>query len=141
MPCSRCIADPQPQNFGSPRRCAFDENGRFISANWRCATMDALAEHEIAEHGGDDESMQIIRVPVRWVTEIYFGGDGIDESESTHGFVVLNRYKHRGRCTSAMHVGDFWPAKAFTLELAEQILSGGKSRASEGGDPPQEIKS
>lgn len=39
--CPRCVADPQPQGFGSPRRCAFPA-GTFDPDNWACASMEII---------------------------------------------------------------------------------------------------
>lgn len=108
MACKRCEADPHPEDFGSPRRCAVDANGGFRPDNWNCATLDALlVDDRTAETvWGHDESMQIV-----------CGND-------YGGFLVVTRYKSRGRTSSAVHVGDFWPPKPFTLETAERWLDG-----------------
>jgi hypothetical protein len=128
--CHRCLADPQPDGFDSPRRCAFLENGQFTPDNWNCATISALIDRERdacgdrdVDHYGNDESMQIICYT---------------HTEGTDGFIVFNRYKQRGCTSSAMHVGDFWPARPLTLSLAEAVLA--KTPLAPGDDvPPTEI--
>lgn len=122
MTCKRCQDDPQPDGSGSPRRCAFDDAGDFTPENWYCATIEALLHTQDVPAAvgfepvfptnlsfwGPDESMQIVPA-----------GD-MDEADG--GFIVLNRYKQRGCTSSAMHVGDFWPARPLTLELAEATI-------------------
>ncbi len=112
--CPRCAAGPKPEDFSSARSCAFDEAGNFTPDNWRCATIDALEElipdtDWWPELSGADESAQV--VPVR-LSEDY-----------TEGWIILSRYKHRGKVSSAVHLGDFWPAEPLTLELAELVIA------------------
>ncbi len=112
--CARCAADPQPKHFGSPRTCAFTDTGAFTPDNWNCATIGVLMGHmERTEHSGDDESMQVISVPAK-------ADDGY---LYTCGWIVLAGYKHRGCDSSAMHVGDFWPAEPLTLALADRVIA------------------
>ena len=40
--CKRCKEAIIPDNFGSPRVCAFDENGIFTTENWNCVTAGLL---------------------------------------------------------------------------------------------------
>ena len=110
MTCKRCLADPQPKNYGSPRRCAFDDAGNFTPENWSCATLDALNVYEDNTYG-DDESMQ----------RVYLGRDRWHAEHENGGWLVLTRYKSRGCCSSAILVGDFWPPKPFTLAIAESL--------------------
>lgn len=111
MPCSRCVADPQPKDFGSPRRCAFDESGNFTPDNWNCVTLNLLLPDTL-EVGyrrgiiyGEDETL----------TYTYIGYGG---------WIILTRYKQRGKVSSAIHVGGFFPARPVTLELVERFLKG-----------------
>jgi hypothetical protein len=106
--CPRCAADPQPKDFGNPRRCAFLADGTFTPENWRCATIDAILNiiPSSFEHDGDDESMQGL----------------LCEPEDTRGWILLARYKHRGCTSSAMHFGDS-RAEPLTLQLAEATLT------------------
>jgi hypothetical protein len=137
--CARCSADPLPSGFGSPRSCAFDAEGSFTSDNWNCATLNALpvlpyafadTEGCGADDGGsgssdlhgDDESLQIVACGP-WRNE--------DGGEFTSGWVVLTRYKHRGKCSSAVWVGDFWPPVPLTLAMAEGLCAGRIPRAAE----------
>ena len=101
--CFRCTKDLQPKNFGTPRLCAFDGDGNFHPDNWNCATLEKLLDVNSQEFYGNDESMEIISV--------------------FDGWVILNRYKQRGKCSSAVWVGDWWPARCLTLECAERIIS------------------
>lgn len=114
MSCHRCAADPQPPNYGSPRRCAFDDEGNFTKENWSCATIDALLlwtdggrpDWRVVEVSGIDETLHVIR-----------GNDW-------GGFIVLGRYKHRGCTSSAIVTGDMWPVQPLTLEIANAWLDG-----------------
>ncbi len=115
--CPRCAADPQPANFANARKCAFTAAGAFTPDNWNCATFNALMARvtDEDEHTGDNESLQLI--PVR-VPET----DDEDDWAMSHGWIVLTRYKQRGRTSSAIHVGDFWPARPVTYALVAQVL-------------------
>lgn len=112
--CPRCAADPQPATFGSPRNCAFTADGQFAPDNWNCATVSALldlAGKRLVEVEGDDESMQIVPAVANWM------------EEGTGGWLVFTRYKHRGRTSSAVFAGDFWPPQHLTLELADRVIA------------------
>lgn len=117
MACRRCVADPQPSGegwtFGSPRGCAFDDDGQFTHANWNCATIEALLDFRVAQHFGSDESLDLIP----FLTDVW--GRGYAE---TDGWIVLTRYKRRGKTSSAVRVGDWWPAQPLTLADAESAL-------------------
>lgn len=106
--CPRCAADPQPANFGDPRRCAFLEDGSFTPDNWNCATLDELLNiiPTSIEHDGDDESMQGI----------------LCDPNEARGWILMARYKHRGCTSSAIHFGDSI-AEPLTLALAEATLA------------------
>lgn len=114
MTCARCLADPSPSGPGwtsAPRRCAF-EDGAFSDTNWNCGTIDALmnaAGDWMQEITGNDESMQVI--------------PAYEECEG-NGWIVLTRYKHRGKTSSAVYMGDFHPAEALTLSRAERTITG-----------------
>ena len=120
MSCIRCMNDPQPPHFHTPRRCAFDTNGSFTQDNWNCATMNLLAgltekqskrqKQWASPIYGEDESMEVV-----WCG----GWDVVDSS----GWIVLTRYKTRGCCSSAIHSGDFWPTRPLTLELANKVIA------------------
>lgn len=97
MSCTRCQNDPQPPQFGDPRKCAFTESGEFTPTNWNCATLDALLQQRGIDAEGIDESLQAR----------YAG--------TYRGWIVLTRYKHRGCTSSAVCVGDFYPARPLTL--------------------------
>src|SRR5690606_26459627 len=97
-------------NFGSARRCAFEDDGWFTPENWNCATVTALmdaADDLMQEIYGNDETMQVIPY--------------VDECEG-NGWIILTRYKHRGSTSSAVYVGDFWPPKPLTLDRAERAI-------------------
>lgn len=117
MPCTRCAVDPQPENFGSPRRCAFDDAGTFTGENWNCATIHALLEHQQgAEHYGDDEHAEVVSVPRRGI-----GEDGEVYVDGTDGWIITARYKHRGQTSAAVHLTQDG-AKPVTLALVEGVL-------------------
>ena len=89
MTCPRCAADPQPENYGSPRRCAFPE-GVFVADNWACASMDVVRSRE------DDGESIANRCDQRLVTLILPSG----------AFLVLGIYKHRGRTEAAVVIDE-----------------------------------
>jgi hypothetical protein len=121
--CPRCAADPQPKDFGNPRRCAFKADGTFTPDNWNCATIDALLNiiPTSFEQEGSDESMQGI----------------LCEPEDTRGWLLFARYKHRGCTSSAMHFGDS-VAEPLTLALAEDTLAYQLGSFIEVGQTPRE---
>lgn len=122
--CPRCAADPQPSGedwtFGSPRRCAFNEDGTFTSENWQCATLEELLAHrgDCWTRGpgcprgthihGDDESLDVFPV--------------LDEGESC-GWIVLTRYKHRGKTSTATRI-DSYESRPLTFADAEIAIVG-----------------
>lgn len=121
MTCTGCRREPTlPYAESSVRRCAFFEDGTFNPDNWRCATVDALerlVDRAYVEDGtvfGFDESLQL--VPVRYVNETGF--------TTSRGWLVLTRYKTRGKLSSAAWVGDFWFPESLTLQIAEAVLAG-----------------
>ncbi len=110
--CSRCAADPRPANFGSDRECAFGPDGAFLTDNWNCATLDALAALAGEPVYGDDETLAVVRCDF---------ADG--------GFLVLTRYKSRGRVTGLAWVGD-WPApRAASLGLVLRAIAFNQPKA------------
>jgi hypothetical protein len=117
MACRRCKEDLQPPLFASPRRCAFLDDGSFTPDNWNCATVEALLRIDaVPTLEGCDESLDVV--------------SGRDYG----GFLVLTRYKHRGKTSSAVHVGDFWPPRPLTLAVAERWLDGTFWNAEEESD-------
>jgi hypothetical protein len=110
MACRRCLADPKPPNFGSRRMCAFDDDGNFTERNWNCATITALTEAAHEPIYGCDETMEI--VPAR-------------KDHDHGGWLIFTRYKQRGKVSSLIQVGDFWPPRHVTLEMAERYLDEG----------------
>ena len=111
--CFRCLADPQPPDFGSPRRCAFDGAGQFTPDNWNCATVEALYQHgdrRIERLYGNDESLDV------------FAAMDPDDAPCTRGWWIVTRYKSRGRTSSCVYVGDFWPPVPATLAAIETEL-------------------
>lgn len=118
MACKRCEADPHPENFGSPRNCAFDADGKFTGDNWNCATLNALLEHQQGlEHYGDDEHMEVVSVPNRC-----YDDDGQLTIDGTNGWIVTCRYKHRGCTASAAHITQEGIAP-LTLGLVEGVIT------------------
>jgi hypothetical protein len=128
MPCPRCLADPQPKNFGNPRSCAFDDaSGLFTPDNWRCATLDKLMSiaegvGKMQEYGGDDETVQVVPVLLEYTYQGVTNCPAPAVDVTTEGFFVFSRYKQRGRTSSAVWVGDFWPVKPVTAEHVERVL-------------------
>lgn len=115
MACSRCLHDPYPESYDSPRKCAFDAEGWFTDDNWYCATLSAIAKGSDDRFErtfyGFDESIQVIPVPFD------------DDLSITDGFIVLTQYKSRGRVSSGAWMGNFWPIRPLTLELCERVLA------------------
>lgn len=118
MSCPRCLADPQPAHYGDPRRCAFDEGGRFDPGNWNCATVSELIclgeQDGSARVYGDNQSLDYVRAYV------------LDDPGYHEGWLVLTRYKERGRCSSITWVGDFWPPREVRLSDVEAVLQAAK---------------
>lgn len=106
--CPRCEADPQPKDFGSPRRCAFTADGSFTPENWICATIDALLEIAATsfEQELDSETLEGVAC----------------EPEERGGWILLARYKHRGCTSRAIHFGDK-RCEPLTLALAEETIA------------------
>lgn len=120
--CPACVADVRPKGFGSDRNCAFNADGTFTPDNWNCATIEAVLEGEAGELLGDDETGEIVPV----------SGDG--ERDGSNGWIILTRYKRRGCTSSAIHVGDFWPARPLTYDLAMSAIRARAAGAGEGGN-------
>src|SRR5690606_33150825 len=110
--CPRCKADPQPEGFGDPRRCAFP-NGVFVTDNWSCATMGHLRDlvDELCEaYGTADEHVYSLYIDP-------------DTDDLPRGFLVLQVYKRRGQTQGAVYFdADAGGHRELTLELAELIL-------------------
>lgn len=116
--CPRCAEDPQPEGFGSPRRCAFDESGAFTSENWNCASLSALLSDSDVDCTVEGYNQSMNHVRAYRQDEDGAWDDGHD------GWIVLTRYKHRGCTSSAVHVGDFYPPRPVTLALVEASIVG-----------------
>lgn len=116
MSCPRCTADPQPEHFGDPRGCAFDEDGHFTPHNWNCATIAALLRVEGVCERIHGESQTVDLVPA-YVT---------DDPGYHNGWIALSRYKQRGRCSSVIHIGDFWPPREVRLSDIEAVIEAAK---------------
>ncbi len=123
--CERCERDPKPTNFGSARGCAFpsDSYGKnpaeifFSPDNWNCATITALLDEYDPDRRktiyGNDESLDLVpAVPA----------DGDFEPEP-RGWLVLTRYKRRGKVSSIVYVGDFYQPEAVSLALVETTIA------------------
>ena len=111
--CERCAADPQPEWYGSPRNCAFTPEGAFTDDNWNCATLIEVLRRRRDFDGdihGDDERIELTDVPRE------------DDEVTNDGWLVTSRYKSRGRTSSAVWVGDFFPPRPFTRDVAERII-------------------
>lgn len=112
MTCPRCLADPQPEGYGEPRKCAFDESGVFQSDNFSCATLEALWKHigPSQDFCDSDERVRCFFFDAHPVVDVF-------------GIVALQRYKWRGRTQGAIvfntSAGGTMP---LTLALAEKAL-------------------
>lgn len=106
MTCPRCAADPQPENFGSPRRCAF-ETGTFNPNNWQCETMALLSRSVAHCFHEDDENLLA----------------GCVDFGEFFGILVLQQYKQRGCIAGAIIFNTTQGGhRELTLELAEKYL-------------------
>lgn len=104
MSCDRC---ERPKTWsGDDRRCAFDAEGRFVSDNWNCGSLDwfrTTAAEELFDV--EDNDQHAATLPL---------GDGL--------FVVLGWYKSRGRTEAAalLYEGHLQP---LTLAAVEALLA------------------
>lgn len=107
MSCNRCKERGQPPEYASPVKCAFPNHGTFNPDNWGCALIEALSEAAGPYRMyGQDESLDVI----------------LCDPNRDNGFIVLSRYKRRGRVSNAVWVGDFSPAREVTADLCERAL-------------------
>lgn len=100
MTCPRCAADPRPEGFGSPRKCAFDDEGTFTADNWACASMDIIRGFE-ESHGEAvaneyDQRIVVVILP-------------------SSAFAVLGVHKNRGRTEAAIVIDNAKPPRPLTL--------------------------
>jgi hypothetical protein len=108
MACSRCEADPQPKGYLNPRQCAFTDDGEFTPDNWNCATIDQLLAYPHDRRCINDETIDVIPIMI--------DDDGFSD---IGGWIVLTRYKYRGKTSAAINIGDFYPPVNLTLDIAE----------------------
>lgn len=111
MTCGRCDADRRPECFGQDRVCAFDGDGNFTADNWSCATIDALLCGVPAVVQGRDHRAELVE----------FSVDGLS-GDCIYGFVVIHRYKQRGRASCAVVVADDYGSFPLTLRFAEAVI-------------------
>jgi hypothetical protein len=99
------LTDPQPKNYGSPRKCGFNDFGMFTSDNWACGTlMELRPDFDTPQrHGDDDQNLYVIPT------------DGC--------FIILGVYKSRGATEFATLVNGS-EQRALTLEMCERVLDG-----------------
>jgi len=128
--CDRCERDPQPKDFGNPRGCAFKthlfgDNPAYVlftEDNWNCATITALLDAYDPDRKktvyGNDESLDL-------VPAVSTEGDFEPEPR---GWLVLTRYKRRGKVSSIVYVGDFYQPEAVTLALVDSTIAYWKAR-------------
>jgi hypothetical protein len=106
MTCKLCAERPVPDNYGSERKCAFDEQGMFTPENWMCETMNELRRRvRIASGSINDDVLLIIDA----------------SSEGVSAWIALVIYKRRGRVESATLLSD-GRSRSLTLEDAENAL-------------------
>lgn len=81
--CPECLLDPDPMGKNdSPRKCAFENGGVFISDNWNCYTMNRLRVAAYEDALGTEDQYAALLTHDGW-------------------FIVLGWYKHRGRTEAA----------------------------------------
>lgn len=111
--CQGCLADPQPDNFASPRECAFEKTGRFNSQNWNCVSINRLRDAF-----GD--------VDINWDYEGVWCQVRRVEIKSLDGWLVLSGYKRRGRLKSCLLIHDGGatraPDESECLEIIESFI-------------------
>lgn len=110
MTCKLCQLRPVPENYGSPRRCAFGEFGEFIADNWNCETMNELRGAYIWKHRDDQVKGSICVLPVGEI------------SGTSMGYLVLTYYKDRGETGGARIVQDDQPDVPLSRFIAEHML-------------------
>lgn len=112
-PCKRCQDDPQPEHFGSPRRCAF-ESGIFSSNNWSCGTVNVLrhwAYEEGTAYRYNDTSIAIVPLYA-------------DDTWDLDGWIVMTYYKDRGKTSGAFIVAtEGQDSILLSLEDAESAIA------------------
>lgn len=110
--CKRCVADPQPEGYGDPRKCAF-KSGVFDSDNWACATMNVLRYIVTDAFHEDDERLSATSF----------------QTPDWNGILVLQTYKWRGRIQGATVFNTSGGGHVpLTILLAEQIISDVETR-------------
>ena len=109
MTCKLCESRPVPKNYGSPRKCAFDEKGAFTRDNWNCETINEMRRALLFRYTGE-ENGSIALFPL------------IDAPNEVNGYVVLTYDKNRGTVGGARIVCDEQDDLSLTLEIAESQL-------------------
>lgn len=113
--CRRCVARGKTWTGADPQ-CGFRPNGRFISDNWNCATLNALRElGEKQELYGNEDNAAIFPRP-----------------DGEAGFVVLCWYKSRGRTEQAFLLTSDGRSP-LTLRMAEMLLGDSPKRTLSAG--------
>ena len=98
------------------RKCAFPSEGAFSPDNWQCAAIGALITIALLEIGapvyGVDETLVYVQA----------------RAPELGGWLVLTQYKRRGRCSSGIHIGDFFPPTTLTFELAHSTIEAARAK-------------
>lgn len=92
--CKLCDTTSVPTNYGSERKCGFDNNGIFQEDNWNCETLNkfrSLIENTDKIQYGDDETLYQMYlydnyVGIGWVTLVSYKQRGT----TSVGFLLTN---------------------------------------------------
>lgn len=151
--CKRCKETPVPSNYGSPRKCAFNDAGVFTEDNWACVTALLLRDFMDSDDSTSGESLSVRRDDQSYGA-LYvpphpddIGGYGKQDRMGAFrggGFIAATWYKSRGQ-TEVMVRVDAWNsenrmkcAMPLMAEEAEEALAnlelarGASSEPSEG---------
>lgn len=113
--CPRCAADPQPANFGQPRKCAFTSSGAFTPDNWNCATLSLIRHQRYDDHVRNDDETVAVAVypdgsfePATLTIPPMQALGNLEAQEivpECFSHIVLSFYKDRGTVKSALMLG------------------------------------
>ena len=102
--CALCKSTPVPENYGSPRSCAFDAGGLFTSDNWACVTALHLRELAGENEDSKNEESFYIRANDQSYGALYVPPNPNDVPEGEEfgpfrggGFIAMSWYKGHGQ--------------------------------------------
>ncbi len=134
--CKACKETPEPDYYGSPRKCAFDENGIFTEDNWNCVTANALrllageSSHWGENHKESDENSFYVYRNDRSYAALWIPSHPNDIPDGKEcgpfrggGFIAMYWSKHRGQTEGIIRVdardGGQWKDAGLPLTVTE----------------------